>query len=268
MKSAADPRPDRGLELWLLRHGATEWARNGRHTGRTDLPLLAEGEDEARSLAPLLQGLAFTAVATSPLQRARRTCELAGLGAAAQIWDDLHEWDYGAYEGITTAEIHRSQSDWTIWSHGCPAGEDGAAVQIRCERVIARALALALALAGEPPQRCPPNAAAGSWLHTSDSPASSSSMDSSSAPLQVREPLANSEGPCRIALFAHGHLLRSLAATWLGLGAQGGALLVLGTGGIGVLGYERQQRALLRWNLTAAGERRTLQNGPSVGVRP
>lgn len=221
MKSAAEPRPARGLELWLLRHGATEWARNGRHTGRTDLPLLAEGEDEARALAPLLQGIAFTAVATSPLQRARRTCELAGLGAAAQIWDDLHEWDYGAYEGITTAEIRRSQSDWTIWSHGCPDGEDGAAVQIRCERVIARALAL-----------------------------------------------ANGEGPCRIALFAHGHLLRSLAATWLGLGAQGGALLVLGTGGIGVLGYERQQRALLRWNVTAAGERRNPQNESSVGVRP
>ena len=264
MKSAADPRPSRGLELWLLRHGATEWARNGRHTGRTDLPLLAEGEDEARSLAPLLQGLAFTAVATSPLQRARRTCELAGLGAAAQIWDDLHEWDYGAYEGITTAEIRRSQSDWTIWSHGCPAGEDGAAVQIRCERVIARALALA----GEPPRQCPPNTAAGSLLNPSDSPASSGSMDSPSAPVPTRGPMANSEAPCRIALFAHGHLLRSLAATWLGLGAQGGALLVLGTGGVGVLGYERQQRALLRWNVTAAGERRTPQNATSAGVRP
>ena len=213
MISAADPRPRGGLELWLLRHGATEWARNGRHTGRTDLPLLAEGEAEARALAPLLQGIAFTAVATSPLQRARRTCELAGLGEGAQIWDDLREWDYGAYEGITTAEIRRSQSDWTIWSHGCPAGEDGAAVQIRCERLIARALALA------------------------NQPSGSS-------------PAASSPAPCRIALFAHGHLLRSLAATWLGLGAGGGALFVLGTGGFSVLGYEREQRALLHWNVT------------------
>ncbi len=213
MISAADPRPSSGLELWLLRHGATEWSRNGRHTGRSDLPLLAEGEAEARALAALLQGVAFTAVATSPLQRARRTCELAGLGESAQIWDDLREWDYGAYEGITTAEIRCSQSDWTIWSHGCPAGEDGAAVQIRCERVIARALALA------------------------NQPCGGS-------------PVASSAAPCRIALFAHGHLLRSLAATWLGLGARGGALFVLGTGGFSVLGHERDQRAVLHWNVT------------------
>ncbi len=213
MISAADPRPSGGLELWLLRHGATEWSRNGRHTGRSDLPLLAEGEAEARALAALLQGVAFTAVATSPLQRARRTCELAGLAEGAQVWDDLREWDYGDYEGITTAEIRRSRSDWTIWSHGCPAGEDGTAVQIRCERLIARALTLA------------------------NQPSGAS-------------PAASRETPCRIALFAHGHLLRSLAATWLGLGARGGALFVLGTGGFSVLGYERDQRALLHWNVT------------------
>ena len=205
LKSVADPRPSGGLELWLLRHGATEWSRNGRHTGSTDLPLLAAGEAEARALAPSLQGVPFMAVATSPLQRARRTCELAGLAEGAQVWDDLREWDYGDYEGITTAEIRRSQSDWTIWSHGCPAGEDDAAVQVRCERVIARALALA-----------------------------DQAGDTS----------------CRIALFAHGHILRSLAATWLGLGARGGRLFVLGTGAISVLGYEREQRALLRWNVT------------------
>jgi len=193
----------------LLRHGATEWARNGRHTGRTDLPLLAEGEAEARALAPLLQDIAFTAVATSPLQRARRTCELAGLAEGAQVWDELREWDYGVYEGITTAEIRRNLSDWTIWSHGCPAGEDATAVQERCECVIARVLALAEAAPGN--------------------------------------------APCRIALFAHGHLLRSLAATWLGLGARGGRLFVLGTGGVSVLGYEREQRALLRWNVSAPG---------------
>jgi len=97
-------------ELWLLRHGATEWALNGRHTGRTDLPLLPEGEAEARALAPLLAQQQFTAVLSSPLQRARRTCELAGLGAQAQIEADLQEWDYGDYEGITTAEIRRRRS--------------------------------------------------------------------------------------------------------------------------------------------------------------
>ena len=109
-------------ELWLLRHGATAWARDGRHTGRTDLPLLPEGEAEARALAAGLERQAFQAVLVSPLQRARRTCELAGLGAGAQVCEDLREWDYGAYEGLTTAEIRRTVPGWTIWSHPCPQG--------------------------------------------------------------------------------------------------------------------------------------------------
>jgi len=190
-------------ELWLLRHGATDWARSGRHTGRTDRPLLPEGEEEARALGPVLARQTFRAVLVSPLQRARQTCELAGLGAQAQVCDDLHEWDYGAYEGLTTAEIRRAVPGWTIWSHPCPQGESQAQVAQRCARVIERALQLA----GE-------------------------------------------EG--RVALFAHGHILRSLAGCWLGLGPAGGALLVLGTAGISVLGQEREQRALLRWNAPAA----------------
>jgi probable phosphoglycerate mutase len=189
-------------ELWLLRHGATEWARSGRHTGRTDLPLLPEGEGEARRLAPLLATRPFDAVLVSPLQRARRTCELAGLGARAEVCNDLREWDYGAYEGITTAEIRRSVPEWTVWSHPCPDGESAADVQERCQRLII----LALARLG-------------------------------------------SEG--RVALFAHGHILRSLAGCWLGLGVAGGALLVLNTACVSVLGQERQQRALLRWNAPA-----------------
>lgn len=189
-------------ELWLLRHGATEWARSGRHTGRTDLPLLPEGEEEARRLAPLLASRPFDAVLVSPLQRARRTCELAGLGERAEVCDDLREWDYGAYEGITTAEIRRSVPEWTVWSHPCPDGESAADVQERCQRLIT----LALARLG-------------------------------------------SEG--RVALFAHGHILRSLAGCWLGLGVAGGALLVLDTACVSVLGQERQQRALLRWNVPA-----------------
>lgn len=189
-------------ELWLLRHGATEWARSGRHTGRTDLPLLPEGEEEARRLAPLLASRTFDAVLVSPLQRARRTCELAGLGERAEVCDDLREWDYGAYEGITTAEIRRSVPEWTVWSHPCPDGESAADVQERCQRLII----LALARLG-------------------------------------------SEG--RVALFAHGHILRSLAGCWLGLGVAGGALLMLDTACVSVLGQERQQRALLRWNAPA-----------------
>ena len=188
-----------GPELWLLRHGATEWARCGRHTGNTDLPLLPEGEAEARALTPLLAARAFDAVLVSPLQRARRTCELAGLAERAEVCDDLREWDYGAYEGITTAEIRRSVPDWTVFSHPCPDGESSAQVQERCQRLIE----LALARLGK--QR-------------------------------------------RIALFAHGHILRSLAGTWLGLGVAGGALLVLDTGSFSVLGQERERRTLLRWN--------------------
>lgn len=194
-------------ELWLLRHGATAWAQEGRHTGRTDLPLLPEGEAEARRVAPLLQQLGghpFAAVLVSPLQRARRTAELAGLGEQAQLCDDLLEWNYGAYEGITTATIRETVPGWTVWSHGCPDGEDSAAVQQRCERVIALA-----------------------------------------------ETLAAGNASPRVALVAHGHILRSLAGTWLGLGAGGGALLVMGTATVGVLGHERQQRAILRWNVPA-----------------
>ena len=190
-------------ELWLLRHGATAWAREGRHTSHTDLPLLQEGEAEARALAPLLAEQPFTAVLCSPLQRARRTCELAGLAAHAQIEPDLQEWDYGAYEGITTAEIRRTVPAWTVFSHPCPGGESPQQVQQRCERVIQQSLQLA------------------------------------------------GDGG-RVALFAHGHLLRCLAGCWLGLGVGGGALLVLSTGTVCVLGFERQQRALLRWNAPVA----------------
>lgn len=105
---------ERSRELWLLRHGATEWSRNGRHTGSSDIPLLPEGEAEARALAPLLADQHFAEVWVSPLQRARRTCELAGLGAQAQLNENLREWDYGSYEGITTAEIRQTVPSWSV----------------------------------------------------------------------------------------------------------------------------------------------------------
>ncbi|WP_115019892.1 histidine phosphatase family protein [Synechococcus sp. UW140] len=190
-------------QIWLLRHGATEWALNGRHTGKTDLPLLPEGEAEARKLAKVLPNVTFAAVFTSPLQRAQRTCEIAGLGSRAQVLKELTEWNYGDYEGLTTTQIQRSVPDWSIWSHGCPGGEDAAGVQGRCEQVINQAMAV--------------------------------------------------KGEGDVALFAHGHLLRALTGSWLGLGASGGGLFRLATGSICVLGYEHHHRAVSRWNAPADG---------------
>jgi probable phosphoglycerate mutase len=146
----------------------------------------------------------FDAVLVSPRQRARRTCELAGLGERSELCDDLREWDYGDYEGITTAEIRRSVPKWTVWTHPCPGGESATEVAARCERLI---------------QLC----------------------------------LGRLGQERRLALFAHGHILRSLAGCWLGLGVAGGALLVLGTGTFSVLGQERDKRALLRWNAPVGG---------------
>ena len=111
-------------QLWLLRHGATEWARNGRHTGSTDIPLLPEGEEEARQLAPVLTQERFSAVFSSPLQRAQRTCELAGLGKTMTVMKELREWDYGDYEGITTATIRETVPDWTCLLYTSPSPRD------------------------------------------------------------------------------------------------------------------------------------------------
>lgn len=110
-------------DLLLARHGETEWSRAGRHTGRTDLPLTPAGEEQAKSLAPLLAGRSFALVLTSPLLRARRTAELAGLTGAVPD-PDLREWDYGAYEGVTTADIHRTRPGWDLWTDGVPPGRD------------------------------------------------------------------------------------------------------------------------------------------------
>ncbi|GAB2808880.1 histidine phosphatase family protein [Streptomyces chlorus] len=110
-------------DLLLARHGETEWSRSGRHTGHTDLPLTEGGEAQARALIPLLEGRAFTLVLTSPLVRARRTAELAGLSGALPE-PDLREWDYGGYEGVTTADIRRTRPDWDLWTDGVPAGTE------------------------------------------------------------------------------------------------------------------------------------------------
>jgi broad specificity phosphatase PhoE len=184
------------LELVLARHGETEWSRDGRHTGRTDIPLTDNGRSQAEGLRDKLSEWTFVRVLSSPLSRARETCRLAGLGDSATTTDDLLEWDYGEYEGITTAEIRESRPDWNLWRDGCPGGETAADVGARVDRVI--------------------------------------------------DEVGRLDGP--VAMFAHGHVLRVLAARWLGLDPSNGALFALGTGTLSVLGYERETRVIRRWN--------------------
>jgi len=128
-------------ELWLIRHGETEWSRVFRHTGRTDLPLTATGEQQAVLLGQRLGGRGFAAVLTSPLRRARDTCRIAGYEASAQVDDDLAEWDYGAYEGLTATQIRERRPGWNIWDGGVEGGEALEAVAVRVDRVIARVTA-------------------------------------------------------------------------------------------------------------------------------
>jgi broad specificity phosphatase PhoE len=141
----ADPaRPDAMIgamadtdELWLIRHGETEWSRDGRHTGTTEVPLTERGEEVARSLRDRLAGVRFDLVLTSPRERARQTAELAGF-ADACVEKGLAEWDYGAYEGITTPQIREQVPGWTVWTHPCPGGETATEVGARMDRVLER----------------------------------------------------------------------------------------------------------------------------------
>jgi broad specificity phosphatase PhoE len=192
-----------GPEVTLIRHGETEWSRSGQHTGRTDLPLTAQGEAEAKATGATLSTTTFDLVLVSPRQRARRTAELAGLGDGETV-DDLQEWDYGDFEGMTSAEIQEQVPDWTIWDGPWPGGETAEEVGARADRVIARCL-------------------------------------------------AQPDGT-RIALVAHGHILRVLGARWIDLPVQGGRHLSLGTAALCRLACERDQRVLQLWNaLPAAG---------------
>ena len=188
------------LEIVLARHGETEWSRDGRHTGRTDIPLTDQGRRQAGLLRDALAEWRFAKVMSSPLERARETCRLAGLGDLAEITEDLLEWDYGDYEGVTTVQIREQRPAWNLWRDGCPNGEDAASVGDRVDRVIAAVEAV--------------------------------------------------DGA--VVLFAHGHVLRVLAARWLGLGPESGALLEIGTGTLSVLGYERETRVVRRWNAPVA----------------
>ncbi len=193
----AEVRP----EIWLVRHGETEWSLAGKHTGRTDLPLTAAGVDRAKALGELLGGRSFARVLSSPLRRAADTCRLAGYGEPAETCDDLLEWDYGDHEGRTTAEIREELPGWSVWGGGAPGGESAEQVAARVRRVIERA----------------------------------------------------EEAGGDVACFAHGHVLRVLTATWLGLPPVEGRLFRLGTASVSVLGWEREQRVLRRLNLQPAG---------------
>ena len=133
--TTGEPTP---LSVYLIRHGETEWALSSRHTGLTDIPLTANGENQARALGKHLLGIRFARVLTSPLKRARRTCELVGLDKAPEIEPDLAEWDYGDYEGKRSVDIRKRRPDWNVFRDGCPHGEMPARVSARADRLIAR----------------------------------------------------------------------------------------------------------------------------------
>jgi broad specificity phosphatase PhoE len=189
---------DTRARLWLVRHGETEWARLGRHTGRTDIPLTALGREQAASVAARLRGRGFALVLSSPLARALDTARLAGFADRVRTDDDLLEWDYGADEGRTTPEIRVDRPGWTIWADGPAAGETIDQVARRVDRVVE----LARAQAGD------------------------------------------------VLAFAHGHVLRVLAARWLDLPPRSGGMFALSTATLSILGWERDAPVIERWNDT------------------
>ena len=184
--------------LHLVRHGETAWSLSGQHTGLTDLPLTERGEQDAHRLGERLRGLTPARVLTSPLQRAARTCELAGFGSVAEVDRDLLEWNYGRYEGRTSADIHAERPGWDLFRDGCPGGETAAEVGARVDRVINRVRAVQ-----------------GDTL-----------------------------------LFSSAHVLRVLAARWLGLEPQAARYFLLSTASLSALGYEhnRSQPVIRLWD--------------------
>lgn len=194
--------PSHFPQVILVRHGETAWSLSGQHTGRSDIPLTPRGEELARGLGPRLRDRRFAHVLTSPLQRAKRTCEIAGFGDRAVDEPDLMEWDYGRYDGVTTRDIQKSRPGWNVFDHGCGdvGGESPAQMAARMDRLVARLRALG--------------------------------------------------GGGDVLCFGHAHLLRSLAARWLGLPIVGGKLFVLSTGSVSTLGYEHDlaEPVVVAWN--------------------
>ncbi|MFG2308477.1 histidine phosphatase family protein [Streptomyces sp. NPDC048566] len=187
--------------ILLARHGQTQWSLSGKHTGRTDVPLLDEGRRGAKLLGERLHrepfaGLPGAQVRTSPLVRARETCELAGFGDRAETWDALVEWDYGAYEGMTPAGIQEARPGWLIWRDGVPEGETLEQVTARADEVVG-------------------------WARSAD-----------------RD----------VLVFAHGHILRSIGARWLGLPLDFAARVRLNPTSLSVLGWAYGEPAIETWN--------------------
>jgi probable phosphoglycerate mutase len=182
-------------EIWLVRHGETEWSANGRHTSTTELDLTERGIEVARALRQRLADKSFDLVLTSPRRRARVTAELAGF-PDAQVDEDLVEWAYGDFEGITTPEIRKRVPGWTVWTHPTPGGETAAQVTERLDRVVER-------------------------LHADDR---------------------------TILVFGHGHAIRALTARWIEQPVSEGRFFFLDTATVSVLGYDRGNPVILRWN--------------------
>jgi broad specificity phosphatase PhoE len=190
--------PETLPRLVLIRHGDTAWSDSGQHTGRTDLPLNDRGIERAKKLAPLLAGQTFAKVFTSPLQRAHRTCELAGLGGGAILSDDLLEWDYGDYEGLVSAQIRERHPGWHLFRDGTPHGESPADVAARADHFIATVRGI------------------------------------------------NGD----VAAFGSGHIIRMIAARWIGVSPQLAGGFYTSTASIGVLSYEHvlTQPVIHSWN--------------------
>jgi broad specificity phosphatase PhoE len=187
-----------GHQITLVRHGETEWSKAGKHTGRTDIPLTEAGEAAARGLGMRLAGVEYAAVWTSPSLRARTTCTLAGFDARAVVKDDLAEWAYGDYEGVTTKDIRAKRPGWDLFHDGCPNGETAADVGQRADRMIAA--------------------------------------------------LRQTDGG--VLIFSSSHFLRVLGARWIGLPPENGQNFVLDTASISIVGYNREDMVIRRWNQT------------------
>ncbi len=189
-----------GVELWLVRHGETEWSLSGAHTSTTDIPLTDHGRKRAEELRDYLKDTHFAKVFVSPAQRAQETCQIAGFGSQATTLDDLREWNYGEAEGKTTREMRAKYGpDWSVWNNRLLGGEEVDAVGRRADEVIRQA--------GE-----------------------------------------GAKDEDKVALFAHAHILRIVAARWIGLEASAGRYFALGTGSVSVLGWERETAVLTHWN--------------------
>jgi len=183
--------------VYLIRHGETEWSLSGQHTGLTDIPLTENGRSVARRLKPVLAMTTFRLVLTSPLARARQTCQLAGLDEQAELECGLLEWNYGEYEGLTPKQIEAIRPGWLIFRDGCPGGENPEQVGARVDRVIARVRAV--------------------------------------------------QG--HVALFSHGHFLRTLAARWFGLPTSDGSHFLLDPATVSILSYYQGISAVKQWNV-------------------